>query len=81
MSALGLGFVATTAVLTPLTVAFLAVALFALGLGARRRRMFGPLAVGVAAAGMLVGSKFWPDYPWIGYAGLVAMFAACLWNA
>ncbi len=80
MSALGLGFVASKAVLTPLTGAFLAVALFALGFGARSRRTYGPLALGIAAAGVLVGSKFWPDTPWIGYVGLSALLAACVWN-
>lgn len=80
MSALGLGFVASKAVLTPLTVAFLTIAVLALGFGARKRRVYGPLVLGTAAAGMLIGSKFW-DYPWIGYVGLSALFAACVWNA
>ena len=80
MSALGLGFVATQAVLTPLTIASLAVALFGLGFGARRRRVYGPLALGTAAAVMLVGSKFWPGEPLIGYAGLSSLVAACVWN-
>ncbi len=80
MSALGLGFVATKAVLTPLTIVFLGVALFALGFGARRHQRYGPLVLGTAAAGLLVGSKFWPGEAWIGYAGLGVLLTACVWN-
>ena len=80
MSALGLGFVATEAVLTPLTAVFLGVALLALGFGARRRRIYGPLILGTAAAGLLIGGKFWPDELWIGYVGLGALVSACVWN-
>jgi len=70
MSAMGLGFMATEAVLTPLTVVFLGGALAALS--ARRRRRYGPLSLGVAGATLLAGSKLWPALVWLGYAGLHA---------
>ncbi len=50
---MGLGLVMETAYLLPLTTACLAVALAALSLQTRRRRGYGPLAVGGAAAGLL----------------------------
>jgi hypothetical protein len=78
-SALGMGFLATKAVLTPLMAVLLVVALFGLGFGAKRRRRVGPLVLGTAAAGLLISSKLWPA-PWIEYTGLAALLAACVWN-
>jgi hypothetical protein len=80
MSALGLGFVATRAVLTPLTAVFIGVALLALGFGARRRRRYGALILGAAGAGLLLVSKFLPAEAWLGYSGLVGLVGASLWN-
>jgi hypothetical protein len=80
MSSLGLGFVATKAVLTPLTALLLGVAVVALGYGARRRRRYEPLILGVIGAAVLVASKFLPDQPWLSYAGLAALVGASLWN-
>ena len=81
MSTLGLGFVATRAVLTPLTALLLGVALVAIGFRARRRRAFGPLGLAACAAGLLVVAKFLPDAPWIGYVGLAALLTASVWNS
>ncbi len=81
MSAFGLGFVATEAVLTPLTIVFLGTAMVALGFGARRRRRYEPLLLGVVGAGLLAGSKFWPEQVWLGYAGLACVLVGSLWNS
>ena len=80
MSALGLGFLATKAILTPLTGLLLGATLISIGFGARRRRVYGPLVLGAAAAGLLVGSKFWPGEALIGYVALAAILVACVWN-
>ncbi len=81
MSALGLGFVATEAVLTPLTVVLLGGTLVALGFGARRRRLYGPLLLGLVGAGLLAGSKFWPAQEWLGYGGLACVLVGAIWNS
>ena len=81
MSSLGLGFVATEAILTPLTIVLLGGALLALGFGARRRQHYGPLLLGVVSAALLVGSKFQAEQSWLGYLGLAALLAASIWNA
>jgi len=59
LGTLGLGFLLNTTVLLPLTTVFLAIALVPLGYGALRRRCFGPLAVGIVAAAVVLGGKFW----------------------
>ena len=81
MSALGLGFVATEAFLTPATVVCLGGALAALGFGARRRRRYGALLLGVFGAGLLAGSKIFPAQEWLGYGGLACVLVGSLWNA
>src|SRR5436190_1846488 len=72
---MGLGFLMETAYLLPLTATFLALAVFALGFRARRRRGYGPLAVGLAAAGLLLVGKFVLD------SAVAALVGASLWNA
>ena len=81
MSSLGLGFMATEAVLTPLTALLLAVALVALAFGARRKERYGPLLLGCLSAAVLVASKFSAEQPWLGYVGLAALLAASVWDA
>ena len=78
---MGLGFLMETAYLLPLTAAFLALAVVALGFRARRRRGYGPLAVGLAAAVLLLVGKFALDSGVAVYAAVAALVGASLWNA
>jgi hypothetical protein len=77
---MGLGFVATKAVLTPLTAILLGAAIFTLGYTARRRRRYGPLLVGTIGAATLAASKLSPGQAWLSYAGLVPLLGASVWN-
>lgn len=78
---MGLGFLMQTAYLLPLTVFSLGLAVAALGLRASRRRGYGPLAVGVLAAAVLVLGKFVLDSNVAVYGGLAALVAASVWNS
>ena len=80
MSTVGLGFLASEVVLTPLMTILLGSAVFTLGYTARRRRKYGPLLVGALGAAILAASKFTPEQPWLSYAGLVPLLGASLWN-
>ena len=80
MSAVGLGFLASEVVLTPLMAILLGVAVFSLAYSARKRRRYGPLLVGTLGAAILAASKFSPGQPWLSYAGLAPLLGASLWN-
>jgi len=80
MSTLGLGFLANTAFLTPLTAILLGAAVFTLGYTARKRRRYGPLVIGTLGAALLVASKVSPGQPWLSYAGLVPLLGGSVWN-
>ena len=70
-----------TAFLLPLMVLSLAVAVAALGFRAGRRRGFGPFAVGVVAAVLLVVGKFVTDSNILIYGGIALLLVASLWNS
>jgi lipopolysaccharide export LptBFGC system permease protein LptF len=70
-----------TAYLLPLTVFALVLAVAALGVGARRRRGYGPFAVGVVAAFALVMGKFVIDSNVAVYGEVAALVGASLWNS
>jgi hypothetical protein len=70
-----------TVYLVPLTVVFLGLAIAALGIRARRRRGYGPLAVGSTAAVLLVVGKFIVTSDLAVWAGVAALIGASLWNA
>jgi hypothetical protein len=76
-----LGFLLETAYLLPLTALSLLVAVIALGYGARRRRGYLPLAVGGAAAALLILGKFVLDSNMAVFVGLYALAGMSLWNA
>ena len=70
-----------TPYLLPLTLVSLVLALGALGYRAGRRRGYGPLALGVAAAVGLVVGKFVADSNAAVYASVAALIGASLWNS
>ena len=78
---MGLAFLLNAAYLLPLTVGALVVAVGALGFRARRRHGFGPLAVGLAAALLLIVGKFVLGFDAITYGGMGLLIGASLWNA
>lgn len=80
LSSVGLGFLISARYLLPLTAVFLLLTLAALGFGARNRRGYGPLMVGlVAAAGVMMGKFGWESNAVLyGAVGLLVM--ASLWN-
>jgi len=79
--ALGLGFLLDSKYLLALTIVFLALAMTALGFGARRRRGYGPLILGIAASAGLVAGKFLLDSEPVMYLGIAILIAASIWNA
>ncbi|MBC8325667.1 MAG: MerC domain-containing protein [Verrucomicrobia subdivision 3 bacterium] len=81
LSSLGLGFLAETVYLLPLTLIFLSIALGALAFRARQRRGYAPFALGFAAAAVMVFGKFQFESDPALYAGIVLLIAASLWNA
>lgn len=79
LSAVGLGFLVTDAVLIPLLIVALGVTLWGLGQGRRCHGRHAPLAVGAVGSVAAVGGVFF----WIplAFAGVAAALAAGLWNA
>jgi len=80
LSSVGLGFLTHTAYLLPLTVAFLLVAVGALGFSARSRHGFGPLVTGLAAALIVIVGKFQFESGPAMYFGIALLIGASLWN-
>lgn len=79
-SALGLGFLISAKYLLPLTIAFLAVTAVALGFRALQRHGYGPLWLGLVAAGIILTGKFYFDTAQAGYVGVGLLVAASVWN-
>jgi hypothetical protein len=70
-----------TAYLLPLTLLALGLALAGLGWRPRRRRGYGPLAVGSAAAALLLSGKFVLGSGLAVTAGVAALVGASVWNS
>src|SRR6266849_8884169 len=81
LSAVGLGFLISTTYLLPLTVLFLAVAVGSLGFRASSRRGLGPLWMGIAAAALILGGKFYLESTPTTYAGVGLLIVASVWNS
>lgn len=78
---MGLAVVLHAAYLLPLTMATLLVAVGALGFRARRRRGYGPLVLGLVAAGLVIVGKFVWELAPMTYGGIVLLIAASVWNS
>ncbi len=81
LSALGVGFVGTTAYLPPLTAAFLAIAVGALAFAARRHGRHGPLVLGLVGSAIVLLGKFVLDATPATLGGVGMLVAASVWNA
>ena len=80
LSALGVGFVGTTAYLLPLTATFLAIAVGALTFGARRHGRHGPLALGLVGSAIVLLGKFVLDATAATLGGVGMLVVASVWN-
>ena len=81
LSAMGLGFINYSPFLLPLTAAFFIVVLATLAWRANARRGYAPLALGTAAAVMVLIGKFQFDSDAATYAGISLLVGASLWNS
>src|SRR6266571_2322199 len=81
VSSVGLGFLIGTAYLLPITSAFLTLTLAALGFQAKKRRGYGPLVCGLAAAVAILIGKFYLESNPIVYGGVGLLMVASVWNA
>jgi mercuric ion transport protein len=81
LSSLGLGFINYTPYFLPLTLAFLLVAIVSLRSGAKIRRGYSPLLLGLRAAGRILTGKFLFASHWTLYGGLALLLGASLRNA
>jgi hypothetical protein len=81
LSSVGLGALASSRYLFPLTAVFLAVALCSLGFRAARRHGLGPFFAGLAASAAVLGGKFVVGSDALTYGGVGLLVAASLWNS
>lgn len=79
LSAAGLGVLINDAILLPLVLLSLGVALWGLGRGTARHGLRGVLALGSLGAVLLMVGIFLS--PLVVYAGVATMLGAALWNA
>jgi hypothetical protein len=81
VSAVGLSFLISAKYLLTLTVAFLAITVFALGFRASRHHGYGPFLMGLLAGAVILTGKFYFDAKSPTYAGIGLLVAASLWNS
>jgi len=81
VSSLGVGFLASTRYLLPLTTVLLTLALASLFIGAAARRGRRPFWIGMAAATFILMGKFAFDSARVMYAGVGLLVLASVWNA
>jgi mercuric ion transport protein len=81
LGALGLPILMDLRWLLPLTAASLLVAVGALAVGARSRRGYAPLLVGLAACALVLVGKFVMNSNPAAYLGTASLVCASVWNA
>lgn len=81
LSSLGVGFLASTRYLLPLTIIVLAIAVASLFVGAATGRGLAPFWTGVSAAGFILLGKFAFDSALLMYSGVGSLVIASVWNA
>lgn len=79
LSSAGLGFLASSAYLLPLTAALLAVALASLAIQARRRGGYAIVALGLIASAVILAGKFIVGLSAIAYGGVALLAGASIW--
>jgi len=80
MSALGLGFLIQSRHLFLVTVAFLLVAVAALGFHVRMRWAYGPFLTGALGAVLIIIGKFLLESEPVAYLGVGTLIFAGFWN-
>ncbi len=78
---MGLAFLLETAYLLPLTAITLLVVVATLGFRATGRRGYGPFAVGLVAAILVVVGKFVLAASSLSYGGITLLIASSMWNS
>ena len=81
LSSLGVPVLMNNAVLMPLTVLFMAVAVGSMAYRAKRRQGYGPFGVGVVAAMIVIVGKFVFAIDGVAYGGIALLVAASIWNS
>lgn len=80
LSAIGVGGIVAVAVVKPLTILFLLVALFGLLYQAKRNHRYGPVAVGSLGAAGLYTALCWMPIPPFKWLGALLLISASIWN-
>jgi len=81
LSSLGVPVLINNTVLIPLTVLFMAITVGSMAYRAKHRRGYGPLAVGLIAAVMVIVGKFVFAINGIVYGGILLLVVASCWNS
>lgn len=81
ISSMGLAFLMETVYLFPLTAMCLTFSLGGLFFRAKRRGKYGLFAAGSLGAILLMAGKFYFQWPFAVYGGLVLLLVASLWNS
>lgn len=81
LSSLGVAFLSDSSVLFPVTAALVLLAVGSLAWRARQCRGFGPFALGLGAAVLLLVGKFALESSLLTYGAIALFLAASVWNA